>query len=67
MNLMIIFRFEDEQKSYAIIIDRRMDKWSSVRLLLSYLTVSVNLNSISITQYSIIHLCNSCRNLSNFI
>ncbi|VDM97371.1 unnamed protein product [Onchocerca ochengi] len=29
---------EEEQKSYVIIIDRRMDKWSSVRLLLAYLT-----------------------------
>ncbi|MCP9256956.1 Dbl-likey (DH) domain and CRAL-TRIO domain and Pleckstrin-likey-like domain-containing protein [Dirofilaria immitis] len=25
-------------KSYVIIIDRRMDKWSSIRLLLAYLT-----------------------------
>ncbi|CAG9540110.1 unnamed protein product [Cercopithifilaria johnstoni] len=31
---------EEEQKSYVIIIDRRMDKWSSVRLLLSYLMSS---------------------------
>ena len=28
------------KRSYVIIVDRRLDKWSSVRLLFTYLTVS---------------------------
>lgn len=50
---MMISRLEEEQKSYVIVIDRRMDKWSSVRLLLSYLTVSVNLD---FTSYQLSHI-----------
>ncbi|KAM3729038.1 Guanine nucleotide exchange factor DBS [Dirofilaria immitis] len=38
--LLQIPSLEEEQKSYVIIIDRRMDKWSSIRLLLAYLTNS---------------------------
>lgn len=43
-----IFRMEDSQRGFVLIIDRRADKWSSVRTLFIHLNVGFFLFSMKI-------------------